>query len=70
MRFLLVLIIILLAVYHFWPEPAPVPVEESFIAPQVQMLEDAKGLEADLQKADEARRRRLEEEIENQSGGG
>lgn len=70
MRWLIALIIILLAVYHFWPEPEPVPVEESFIAAPVQVLRDAEGLDAELKKADEARRRELEKEIEKQSGGG
>lgn len=70
MKLLLALLIILLLVWHFWPEPEPVPVEESFISDQVKVLEDMQSLETDLQKADEARRRRLEEEIEKQSGGG
>lgn len=70
MRWLIALIVILLAIYHFWPEPEPVPVEKSFIAPQVEVLREAQSLEADLQRADEARRRQLEEDIEKQTGGG
>jgi len=70
MRWLIALIIVLLAVYHFWPEPEPVAVEDSFIAAPVQVLRQAEGLDAEMKKANEARRRQLEEEIEKQSGGG
>ena len=38
MRFLIVLIIIALLVFKFWPEPAVPPVEETFIGPQIQTL--------------------------------
>ena len=66
MRFLVVLIIVLLLAWKFWPRQ-PVPTaEESFIGPQLQSLEKAEQVEDQyLDALDETNRR-----IEEQSDGG
>ena len=70
MRFLIALLILLLLVWHFWPEPEPVPVEKTFIAEPVQRLREAEQFEAQYLEATEARKRQLEKELEEQTGGG
>ena len=65
MRFLIVLIIIMLA-WKLWPEQ-PVPTaEESFIGPQIQSLRKAEQFEDDYLDALEEKNRKIEE----QSDGG
>jgi hypothetical protein len=66
MRFLIVLIIVLLLAWKFWPEQ-PVPTaEESFIGPQIQSLNKADQVgDAVIEAAD-----RKKQEIEEQSDGG
>ncbi len=51
MRWLVALIIILLAIWYFSPEPHPTPVEESFIAEPVTALRKAEGYEDEYLKA-------------------
>jgi hypothetical protein len=65
-RFLLLLIIILLAVYTWWPEP-PVPaIEDTFIGPQLQPLSKAKAFEQDyLDDLDKKK-----EQMDKQADGG
>jgi hypothetical protein len=70
MRWLIVLLIILLAVYKFWPKPDPVPVEESFIAEPVKRLNEAKGFEDEYLKANDAHKAELEKQLEEATGGG
>jgi len=66
MRFLIVLIIVILLVFKFWPEQ-PVPtVEESFIGPQLEPLNRAQGVEQDYLDA----LQKTNEQIERQSDGG
>ena len=66
MRFLVVLIIVLLLAWKFWPQ-RPVPTaEESFIGPQLQPLEKAGQVEDQYLDALEEKNRRIEE----QSDGG
>lgn len=66
MRFLIVLIIVILLAWKFWPEQ-PVPtVEESFIGPQIQSLRKAEQFEDDYLDALEEKNRKIEE----QSDGG
>jgi hypothetical protein len=66
MRFLVVLIILLLLAWKFWPEQ-PVPTaEESFIGPQLQSLKKAEQVEDQYIDALEKKNR----EIEEQSDGG
>jgi hypothetical protein len=66
MRFLVVLIIVLLLAWKFWPRQ-PVPTaEESFIGPQLESLKKAEQVEDQyLDALDEKKRR-----IEQQSDGG
>ncbi len=66
MRFLIVLIIIALAVFKFWPEQ-PVPTaEESFIGPQIQSMKQAEQVEQQYLDALE----RSDQQIEKESDGG
>jgi hypothetical protein len=65
MRFLIVLIVILLLAFKFWPrEPVPTA-EESFIGPQIQSLNKAEQVEEQYLDALE----RKNEKLEKQSGG-
>jgi hypothetical protein len=67
MRFLIVLIIVLLLAFKFWPEQ-PVPTaEESFIGPQLEPINRAEAVEQQYMDAMEERNRHLEEQTD---GGG
>lgn len=68
MRLLVAIIIIMLAIYFFMPEPQPKPVEETFVGKQLEPLRKAEGFEAEFLKADAEHQKKLEEAIEN--GGG
>ena len=64
MRFLLVLIIVLLLAWKFWPEQ-PVPTaDESFIGPQLQPLRKAETVEDQYLDALEEKDRRIEEQTD------
>lgn len=66
MRFLLILIVVMLLVYKFWPEQ-PVPTaEESFIGPQIQSMDKAEQLEEQYLDALE----RTDQKIEEATDGG
>lgn len=66
MRFLLLLIIVILALAMWWPDQ-PVPTaEESFIGPQLAPLNKAKNLEADYLEGIDKKK----QEIEDQADGG
>lgn len=65
MRFLIVLIILLLLVFHFWPEQPTPTAEESFIGPQIQTLRKAEQIEQQYLDALE----RADQRIEEQSDG-
>lgn len=66
MRFLVVLIIVLLLAWKFWPEQ-PVPTaDESFIGPQLEPLRKAEKVEDQYMDALE----RTNERIERESDGG
>ena len=61
MRFLLVIIIVLLLAWKFWPEQ-PVPTaEESFIGPQLEPLRKAEAVEDQYMEALEKKNKRIEE---------
>jgi hypothetical protein len=65
-RFLVVLIIVLLLAWKFWPEQ-PVPTaDESFIGPQLEPLRKAEKVEDQYMDALE----RTNERIERESDGG
>lgn len=66
MRYLFVLIIILLLAYAWWPRQPTPPIEETFIAPQLEPLRKAEQVEQQyLDALDRADRR-----IEQDSDGG
>ena len=66
MRFLIVLIIIALLVFKFWPEQ-PIPTaEESFIGPQIESLKKAEQVEDQYTEALD----RANQQIEKDSDGG
>lgn len=66
MRFLLFLIIVILAAVAWWPDP-PVPTaEESFISPQIRSLNNARDFEQDYLEGLDKKK----EELEKQAEGG
>ena len=66
MRYLIVLIIVLLLAFIFWPEQPTPTAEESFIGPQLVPLQKAENVEQQVMDAFE----RKDEELERASGGG
>jgi hypothetical protein len=66
MRFLILLIVVLLFAYKFWPEqPAPTA-QESFIGPQLEPLNEANQIEQQYLDA----LQKTNERIERESDGG
>ena len=65
MRYLIVLIIIALLLFRFWPEQPTPTAEESFIGPQIQTLKKAEQIEQQYLDALE----RADQRIEEQSDG-
>jgi hypothetical protein len=60
MRFLLFLIIVILALAAWWPDQ-PVPTaEESFLGPQLEPLNRAKNLEQDYLEGLEEKKREID----------
>ncbi len=66
MRALIILIIIVLLVFKFWPEQPTPSIEETFIAPQLEPLRKAEQLEQQYLDALEKKN----EQIERESDGG
>jgi hypothetical protein len=66
MRFLVLLIVVLLVAYALWPRQPVPPIEETFIAPQLEPLNKAKQVEDQYMEALD----RADTEIEKQSDGG
>ena len=66
MRYLIVLIIVLLLAFKFWPEQPTPTAEESFIGPQLAPLQKAENVDQQLMDAYD----RKDEEVEKSSGGG
>lgn len=69
MRWLVVIVIILLAAWKFWPQPEPIPVEETFIGEPVKRLNEAKAFEQQYLDATEARKAEMEKKLEEADGG-
>lgn len=69
MRWLIALIVILLAIFHFMKEPERRPVEETFIGNQVKVLNDAKNIEGDYLDAVKKAQEQMEKDLEEGSGG-
>lgn len=65
MRFLIVLIVILLLAFKYWPRQPMPTAEESVIGPQLQPLNKAEQVEQQYLDALD----RKDEELEKQSGG-
>ena len=64
MRFLVVLIIVLLLAWKFWPEQ-PVPTaDESFIGPQLEPLRKAENVEDDYLDAVDKKRKKIGEQTD------
>ncbi len=68
MRWMVLLIIVLLAIFFFLPEPAPKPIEETFIGEQLKPLRKAEGFEDEYLKAIDERKKKMEEELEKSGG--
>jgi hypothetical protein len=66
MKFLALLIIVLLVAFALWPRQPTPPIEETFIAPQLEPLRKAEQVEQQYMDAVE----RANAEIEKQSDGG
>jgi hypothetical protein len=66
MKFLVLLIILLLLAFALWPRQPTPPIEETFIAPQLQPLREAEQVEDQYLDA----LQRANQEIEKQSDGG
>jgi len=69
-RWLIALILILLLIWKFWPEPEPIPVEETFIGEPVKALNEAKGFEQEYLEATDAHKAEIEKRLEEAEGGG
>jgi len=66
MRFLLVLFVLVLLALALWPEPPTPAVEDTFIGPQIQVLNKAKNFEQEYLEGLDKKR----EEIDRQADGG
>jgi len=69
MRWLIALIVILLAVFHFMKDPPPRPVEETFIGDQVRLLKDAENIEDQYLDAVQKAQQQMEKDLEDDTGG-
>lgn len=67
MRWIVFILIALLAAWFFLPDPEPVPVEETFIAEPVNALRKAEAFEDTHLEQAEERKKRMEEAVD---GGG
>jgi len=66
MRFLVLLIIVLLLAFVFWPRQPTPPIEETFIAPELVPLKKAQNVEQQYMDALD----KTDRQIEKQSDGG
>ena len=62
MRFLIVILIVLLLAWKFWPEQAVPTAEESFIGPQLEPMKKAERVEDEYLDALERKNRKIEEQ--------
>ena len=66
MRFLLLLIVVLLLAFALWPRQPTPPIEETFIAPQLESLRKAQQVDQQYMEA----LKRTNEQIEKDADGG
>ena len=66
MRFLALLIVVLLVAFALWPRQPTPPIEETFIAPQLEPLRKAEQVEQQYLDALD----RTNQQIEKESDGG
>ena len=66
MRFLALLIVVLLVAFTLWPRQPTPPIEETFIAPQLEPLKKAEQVEQQYLDALD----RTNQQIEKESDGG
>jgi hypothetical protein len=66
MKFLVLLIVVLLVAFALWPRQPTPPIEETFIAPQLEPLKKAQQVEDQYMEALD----RADERIEKDSDGG
>ena len=64
MKFLILLIIVLILAWKFWPRDGVDSVEDSFMGPQMQALEKARAVEDDYIDAVEEKKRRIDEQAD------
>lgn len=65
MRLLVFIIVVLLLAYALWPQPTPVPVEETFIGDQIKPLRKAeKFQQEDYDKALDEHRKKMDEQVD------
>jgi len=69
MRWMLLLIIALLLAWSLWPEPEPVPVEDTVLGEPVRQLQEAEAFEGRYLEEAEARKQRMEATLESGDGG-
>ena len=70
MRWLIAFVIIALIAWKFWPEPEPIPVEETFIGEPIKRLNEAKQFEDEYLEATEEHKKEMEKQLEEATGGG
>lgn len=68
MRYILALIIVLLAIFYFMKEPERRPVEETFIGEQLKPLRKAENFEDEYLKSVKEQQKKMEEELEKAGG--
>lgn len=66
MRFLLVLFVLIFLALALWPEPPAPALEDTFIGPQIQVLNKAKNFEQEYLEGLDKKR----EEIDRKADGG
>lgn len=64
MKFLILLIVVLIIAWKFWPQDGAESAKESFMGPQMEALEKAKSLEDDYIDAVEEQKRKIDEQAD------
>ncbi|MEE4175155.1 MAG: hypothetical protein V2I57_12965 [Xanthomonadales bacterium] len=65
---MIILFVLLLLAWKFWPEPEPMAVEDTVIGEPVKRLQEAQQFEDQVLEEAEARKQRLEAAIDDDSG--